>query len=137
MAETGRSLGRIATQVAEINATVSDIAVGAREQSTAMEEINVAIDQMNLVTQQNAAMVQQSTAAGHSLSEETSKLSHLMGQFHVGREAAGATLRAELTKVAPHAFRTPAKATGAAAPSYAKRAVAAAGGGAAEGWQEF
>ena len=137
VAQTGRSLERIATQVAEINATVSDIAVGAHEQSTAMEEINVAIEQMNLVTQQNAAMVEQSTAAGHSLSEETSKLAELMGQFHVGHVAAAATLRAELAKAAPHAFRAPAKAASAAAPGYAKRAVAAAGGGAAEGWQEF
>jgi len=137
VAQTGRSLERIATQVAEINATVSDIAVGAHEQSTAMEEINVAIEQMNLVTQQNAAMVEQSTAAGHSLSEETSKLAELMGQFHVGHVAAAATLRAELAKAAPHAFRAPAKAANAAAPGYAKRAVAAAGGGAAEGWQEF
>jgi len=138
VAETGRSLGRIATQVAEINAAVSDIAVGAHEQSTAMQEINVAIEQMNLVTQQNAAMVEESTAAGHSLSEETSKLSQLMGQFRVGRVAAAATLRAELAKTAPHAFRTPAKATGPAAPERAKLAVAAAGGGpAAETWQEF
>ena len=138
VAETGRSLARIATQVAEINAAVSEIAVGAREQSTALEEINVAIDQMNTVTQQNAAMVEQSTAAGRSLSEETSKLSHLMGQFQVGRAAAGSTLRAELAKAAPHAFRTPAKATIPAATVRAKLAVAAASGSsAAESWREF
>ena len=112
MAETGRSLERIASQVAEINATVSDIATGAHEQSTAMEEINVAIEQMNLVTQQNAAMVEESTAAGHSLSEETSKLAQLMGQFQVGRAAAGATPRAELARTAPRAFRTGARRAG-------------------------
>jgi len=138
VAETGRSLERIATQVAEINTVVSDIAVGTREESTALREINTAIDQMNLVTQQNAAMVEESTAAGHSLSEETSKLSRLMGQFRVGRLAAGATLRAELAKAAPHAFRTPVKATSPAATAQAKLAAAAAGGGpAAESWQEF
>jgi methyl-accepting chemotaxis protein len=83
-------------------------------------------------------MVEESTAAGHSLSEETSKLSQLMGQFRVGRVAAGATLRAELAKAAPHAFRTQAKATSPAATAQAKLAVAAAGGGpAAESWQEF
>jgi methyl-accepting chemotaxis protein len=112
VAETGRSLERIASQVAEINATVSDIATGAHEQSTAMEEINVAIEQMNLVTQQNAAMVEESTAAGHSLSEETSKLAQLMGQFQVARATAGATPRAELAKPAPHAFRTGARRAG-------------------------
>jgi methyl-accepting chemotaxis protein len=91
-----------------------------------------------LVTQQNAAMVEESTAAGHSLSEETSKLSRLMGQFRVGRVAAGSTLRAELTKAAPHALRAPAKPTSPAAASCGKVAVAAVGGGAAaESWTEF
>jgi methyl-accepting chemotaxis protein len=138
VAETGRSLERITTQVAEINTTVSDIAIGARDQSTALEEINIAIDQMNMVTQQNAAMVEESTAAGHSLSEETSKLSQLMGQFQIGRAVAEATLRAELTKAAPHAFRAPARATSPAATARATLAVAAAsGGGATESWQEF
>jgi methyl-accepting chemotaxis protein len=138
VAETGRSLERIAAQVAEINAAVSDIAGGAHEQSTALQEINTAIEQMNLVTQQNAAMVEESTAAGHSLSEETSKLSHLMGQFRVGRAAGESTLRAELAKAAPHAFRTPAKAARPAATGRSTLAVATAGGAAAaEGWQEF
>jgi len=81
VAETGRSLQRIANQVAEINAAISDIAGGAHEQSTALEQINQAIGQMNLVTQQNAAMVEESTAAGHSLSDETVKLARLVGQF--------------------------------------------------------
>ena len=138
VAETGCSLERITTQVAEINTAVSEIAIGAREQSTALEEINLAIDQMNMVTQQNAAMVEESTAAGHSLSEETSKLSHLMAQFQVGRAVAEAPLRAELARTAPHAFPTPARATSPAVAARAKLAVAAASGGAAtESWQEF
>ena len=137
VAETGRSLERIMAQVTEINAVVGDIAAGAQEQSTALQETNTAIEQMNLVTQQNAAMVEESTAAGHSLSEETSKLSRLMSQFQVGRPAVEATLRAELTKVAPHAFRTPAKAASSAPTARAKLAVAAGGDSAAESWREF
>jgi hypothetical protein len=57
-------------------------------------------------------MVEESTAAGHSLSEETSKLSRLMAQFQVGRAVAEPTLRAELAKAAPHAFRTGARQAG-------------------------
>ncbi len=138
VAETGRSLERIMTQVAEINTVVADIAAGSQEQSTALQEINSAIEQMNLVTQQNAAMVEESTAAGHSLSEETMKLSQLVGQFRVGSPAADEPMRRELQKVAPHAFRTPAKApTRSAAAPRAK--VAAAGGraSAASDWEEF
>ncbi len=87
VAETGRSLERIMEQVTEINVVVSHIAAGAQEQSTALQEINTAIDQMNLVVQQNAAMVEESTAAGHSLSDESSRLAQLVGQFRVQRSA--------------------------------------------------
>jgi len=95
VAETGRSLERIASQVAEISGAISDIAVGSQEQSTALEQINQAIGQMNLVTQQNAAMVEQSTAAGHSLSEETGKLGRLVGQFRVAAASPEDAPRAE------------------------------------------
>jgi methyl-accepting chemotaxis protein len=107
VAETERSLQRILSQVGQINVAVSDIAAGAQEQSTALQQANIAIDQMNTFTQQNAAMVEESSAAGRSLTDETSKLSHLINQFHVGRSAAEAKMRHELTRVAPHAFRDP------------------------------
>ena len=87
VAETGRSLEHILEHVTEINIVVGHIAAGAQEQSTALQEINTAIDQMNLVTQQNAAMVEHSTAAGHSLSDESSRLAQLVGQFRVERPA--------------------------------------------------
>ena len=136
VAETGRSLERIMTQVAEINAVVSDIASGSQEQSTALSEINAAIEQMNLVTQQNAAMVEQSTAAGHSLSEETAKLSQLISQFRVGRPAGDDMMRRELAKAAPHAFRAPPKRP-AASSRPAAAAPARVKATNAGGWEEF
>jgi methyl-accepting chemotaxis protein len=104
VAETGQSLERIVAQVGQINTVVCEIAAGSQEQATALQQINVAIDQMNTVTQQNAAMVEESTAAGRSLSDESSKLSRLIGQFQIGRAADDEALRAQLKKVAPHAF---------------------------------
>jgi methyl-accepting chemotaxis protein len=143
VAETGRSLERIMAQVTDINAVVGDIAAGAHEQSTALQEINGAIEQMNLVTQQNAAMVEESTAAGHSLSEESLKLSQLVGQFQVGRPASEEALRRELMEAAPHAFRAPDKTPRAAArptpaprPAPTTRAKAASGASAGD-WTEF
>ena len=112
VAETGKSLERIMAQVGEINTVVTDIAAGSREQATALQEINAAIEQMNLVTQQNSAMVLESTTAGHSLSEESSKLTQLVSQFRTGRAADEETMRRELQKVAPHAFSAPARAAG-------------------------
>jgi methyl-accepting chemotaxis protein len=96
VAETGQALERIATQVAEINAAISEIASGADYQSTALQQIHVAVEQMNQVTQENAAMVEQSTAAGHSLADETQKLARLVAQFRVGAASPEETLRAEL-----------------------------------------
>jgi len=121
VAETGRSLERIMTQVTEINAVVGDIAAGAQEQSTALQEINDTIEQMNLMMQQDAAMVEESTAAGHSLSEESSKLAQLVGQFQVGRPTSEEALRRKLKEAVPHAFQAPGKTARAALSSTAAR----------------
>jgi methyl-accepting chemotaxis protein len=83
VAETGRALERIMEQVTEINVVVGEISAGAQEQSSALQEINNAIEEMNHVTQENAAMVEESTAVGHSLSDESSRLAQLVGQFRV------------------------------------------------------
>ncbi|MGA2794357.1 MAG: methyl-accepting chemotaxis protein, partial [Roseiarcus sp.] len=152
VAETGKSLERIMAQVAEINDVVSEIAAGAKEQATGLEEVNTAINQMDQVTQQNAAMVEESTAASHSLSQETDQLSGLIGQFQVGRASANDSMRRELEKAAPHAFRPPAKAAAvngargetrkpAARPARAAPKAMVANGAPVsadgDGWEEF
>jgi methyl-accepting chemotaxis protein len=110
VAETGKSLERIVTQVAEINNVIAEIASGAKEQATALADVNAAISQMDQATQQNVTMVEQSTTASHSLSQETDQLSGLIGQFHVGRAGGDNALRDPLQRAAPHAFRQPARA---------------------------
>ena len=84
-AETGKSLERIMAQVTEINAVVGEIAAGARNRRPGSTRSTPPINQMDQMTQQNAAMVEESTAASHSLSQETEQLSGLIGQFQVGR----------------------------------------------------
>ncbi len=69
--------------MAEISKVVADIATGAKEQAMGLQEVNTAINHMDQVTQQNAAMVEQTTAAGHSLTQETERLSGLVGQFQI------------------------------------------------------
>ena len=83
--ETGKALERIAAQVTEINVVVTEIAASTEEQSTALREVNTAINQMDQVTQQNAAMVEESTAASHSLNQETDVLAKLIGRFQIGQ----------------------------------------------------
>ncbi|MEM6415862.1 MAG: methyl-accepting chemotaxis protein [Pseudomonadota bacterium] len=82
--QTGQALERLVASVASISDRVSEIASGAREQSTSIAEINVAINQMDQVTQQNAAMVEQSTAASHALMQDTEQLNGVVSHFQVG-----------------------------------------------------
>ncbi len=82
--ETGAALTGIVDQVARITHLVADIAASAQEQATGLQQVNTAVNQMDQVTQQNAAMVEESTAASHSLAQETEQLSRLIGQFRTG-----------------------------------------------------
>jgi methyl-accepting chemotaxis protein len=98
---TGRSLQRIATQVAEMNAVVGEIALGAQRQATALRQVNGAIEEMNRATQENTAMVEESTAAGHSLAEQSVSLSRLVNQFRIA-DGSGAESEERLrTALAP------------------------------------
>jgi methyl-accepting chemotaxis protein len=151
--ETGASLERIMAQVTEINSIVGEITAGAREQATGIGEVNTAISQMDQMTQQNSAMVEESTAATHSLSQETAQLSNLIDQFQLGRADNNESMRRELQKVAPHAFRQPPKAAApkggaqaetrksAAQPVHAAPKAKVANGApvdvAGGGWKEF
>ena len=84
VADTGVSLERIMSQVAEINTVVADIATGAKQQSTALAEVSTAIAQVDQTTQQNAAMAEQATAASRSVSQEAERLAELVCEFEVG-----------------------------------------------------
>ena len=86
--DTGKSLGRIVAKVAQIDGVVAEIAASAQEQAAGLAEVNTAINQMDQVTQQNAAMVEQSTAASHSLAQDTAELERLTAHFQVGETAA-------------------------------------------------
>ena len=91
--ETGKSLQRIVTQVAEAYSAIDVIALSAKEQAGGLHEVNNAINQMDQVTQQNAAMVEQSTAASHSLAQETAALKRLTEFFKIGEQPGGRNLR--------------------------------------------
>jgi methyl-accepting chemotaxis protein len=82
--QAGTALSRIASQVAEINAIVTEIAASAKEQATGLAGVNTSVNQMDQVTQQNAAMVEQSTAASHALAQEAEELRRLVGRFELG-----------------------------------------------------
>jgi methyl-accepting chemotaxis protein len=150
VAQTGDSLERIKAQVSEINVVVSEIAAGAKEQSTGLDEVNIAINRMDQATQQNAAMVEESTTASRSLSAQTGRLSGLISQFQIGR-ARDHLKRREMQKAPPPlggSFKSAASEGGRAqargsaarlrwAPSMAVVANGAPAVSLAEHWEEF
>jgi methyl-accepting chemotaxis protein len=85
--QTGEALQRIVKEVTEISSLVSEIAASAQEQATGLSQVNSAVNQMDQVTQQNAAMVEQSTAASHSLAQESAELNRLVSRFRVTNSA--------------------------------------------------
>jgi methyl-accepting chemotaxis protein len=156
VAKTGDALGRIVTQVVEINTVVTDIAASAQEQSTGLGQVNTAVNEMDQVTQKNAAMVEEMTAAAHRLAGESEELGQLVARYQIrGAATEEDPLRAELKKAAPHAFRASPKTAAPAAPEQARpkpepirrpavKAVVngpvahnTASRGASDDWQEF
>ncbi len=131
VAETGKALQRIVTQVAEINGVVAEISASAHEQATGLHQVNTAVNQMDQVTQQNAAMVEQSTAASHALANEAVELARLMGRFSIGAAAPDAPTRRPAPRPAGKPLRGQAYSSGAAT------AVKLAPHGAADTWEEF
>jgi methyl-accepting chemotaxis protein len=98
VSETGHALGRIVTQVSQLNGLVVELAASAKEQSTGLGEVNTAVNQMDQVTQQNAAMVEEATAASHGLSGEAQELARLVGQFRIGESVAPPVLKRAVPK---------------------------------------
>jgi methyl-accepting chemotaxis protein len=81
--ETGKALEQIATQVAETNRAMADIAAAAQDQAAGLAQLNSTVSQMDKVTQQNAAMAEESTAASYTLAREADELTSLIGKFNV------------------------------------------------------
>lgn len=145
--ETGDALRRIGLRVNEISKLVSEIATDAEQQATGLSQINTAIQQMDQGTQQNAAMVEESTAAVHALAKETDAMSEIMSTFDLGGRDSD-SLRSELKKTVPHAFRNKdgahsgqSRRTGhspsSASAATKDRSRKAAANGGSDGWEEF
>ncbi|HEY8006475.1 MAG TPA: methyl-accepting chemotaxis protein [Methylocella sp.] len=135
---TGKALGRIVAQVAEIDTVVSRIAVSAQEQAGALHQVNTALNQMDQVTQQNAAMVEETTAAAHMLNQESDELASLVGRFQTDGQAAGSPAAArQASRPVPAAravLKTPAGRGGGA---LRKPEPALAQSSQEESWEEF
>jgi methyl-accepting chemotaxis protein len=137
VSETGQALGRIVSQVSQLNGLVTELAASAKEQATGLGEVNAAVNQMDQVTQQNAAMVEQATAASHGLSGESQELARLVGQFRIGESVAAPVLKRTAPKVLPKQRVVTTSARKVVALPRQDRAPRPAMTGAADDWSEF
>ncbi|WP_293453401.1 methyl-accepting chemotaxis protein [Phenylobacterium sp.] len=96
----GEALRDIVGKVSEVDGLVGGITTLAEEQSQGLSQVNIAMVQIDQSTQQNAAMVEQSTAAVHSLRNETNELARLMDRFELGEDVAARAGRPRLVRSA-------------------------------------
>jgi len=77
----GKTLEDILSSVKRVADIVAEIAAASAEQASGIDQVNEAVTQMDEMTQQNAALVEESTAAAHSLEEQSRELNRLMAFF--------------------------------------------------------
>jgi methyl-accepting chemotaxis protein len=87
VAETGRALGAIVSEVTEISQHIAAINRAAQEQTQALSEINQAVNVMDQATEQNSAMVKDANAASRKLADESARISAMLGEFTTGHHA--------------------------------------------------
>ncbi|WP_028311922.1 methyl-accepting chemotaxis protein [Derxia gummosa] len=84
VAEAGRTIGDVVTQVRRMNDLVSEISSASGEQDTGIGQINLAVSQLDHATQQNAALVEQTASAAESLKHQAARLAEVMSGFRLG-----------------------------------------------------
>jgi len=138
--ETGEALQRIIARVNDISSHVGEIAASAKEQAQSLGQINMAVSQMDQTTQQNSAMVEESTAAIHSLANETKELTAQVSRFRIGQEPDAPVSYARPAKPGGQSVAAQQSRVAALVNSRGKTRSAAAlksQSSAAEDWDEF
>lgn len=85
----GKTMGEIVESVQRVATMIGEISSATAEQSNGIAQINSAVNELEQMTQQNSALVEQSTAAAHSLKDQASRLTQLVGAFKVNATESG------------------------------------------------
>lgn len=91
--QTGRTLADIQASVGQVAAIVAEISAASQDQSTGIDQVRSAVTKMDHMTQQNAALVEQSAAAARTLKEQADDLNQLMAFFRIAAKGAAQTRR--------------------------------------------
>jgi methyl-accepting chemotaxis protein len=79
--QAGATMGTLVSNAEQINQSVLQIAVGAREQASGVEQVGQAIQTLDSNTQQNAALVEETSAAATVLKEQAELLQQQIANF--------------------------------------------------------
>ncbi|MDR3101258.1 MAG: methyl-accepting chemotaxis protein [Paraburkholderia sp.] len=86
VADAGKVMGDVVSQVRSVSTMMSEITSASLEQSAGVGQIGDAVQLLDQVTQQNAALVEESAAAAESLKQQAAELDRLVAVFKVGEE---------------------------------------------------
>jgi methyl-accepting chemotaxis protein len=150
VAESGRILNEIISNVQHVADTIGEITAASQEQASGIEEVNKAVSQMDEAVQQNAALVEEAASASENMAAAAEELSAQMRQFRP-RGGAKQAMRSlpspsQSRPAAPSrpAAKLTAKPAAKAAAKPAAKPAAQAGGkddffgaGDLEGFEEF
>jgi len=81
VAEAGRTMNDIVTQVQHVAHMIADINRTTAAQSDDIARVGIAIQQVDRMTQQNAALVEESAAAADSLKQQAAELATVVARF--------------------------------------------------------
>lgn len=147
--ETGEVLGKISTNVSNIDERISQVANSATEQLESIETVSSSVNELDQRIQQNAAMAEETTAATVHLVEEIDSLTNMVGAFHIGtgnashsdRTPDGTELKQMAAQMKPKAPTAPQTRAAQPAPRSAPRTAAPNAAVAQEpsdsNWDEF
>ncbi|WP_290676353.1 methyl-accepting chemotaxis protein [Aquabacterium sp.] len=83
----GHTMGDILANAQRMNSLLSEIAVGAREQSAGVELVGQSVQDLDRVTQENAALVEETAAASESLKLQAQSLMTAVSAFRLPQPA--------------------------------------------------
>jgi methyl-accepting chemotaxis protein len=94
VAASGRTLGDIVQEIAELSALMSGLAEAGAAQSEAIEKVSKAMQAMETDVQQNAALVEQANACSANMHTEALGLLHVIAFFKHGHSTTIASMTA-------------------------------------------
>ena len=74
VADAGRTMTEVVSQVRRVNELIAEITTASKEQAVGISQVGQAVAQLDEMTQKNAVMVEESSAAAKSMSEQARRL---------------------------------------------------------------